>query len=121
MFFMFVNLHFFLLVAVYIMFAQLYIHLVFFHLSATAAGMASVGDIACEAAYEFVQKAKNAPVPEPVRTDIEVIPDDPSPVVFQVDDSDLEQDPPDGSNELSLLSDWRIVCLLMSEGVRVVS
>ena len=85
---------FFLLVAVYIMFAQLYIHLVFFHLSATAAGMASVGDIACEAAYEFVQKAKNAPVPEPVRTDIEVIPDDPSPVVFQVDDSDLERTRP---------------------------
>ena len=38
-----------------------------------------------------------------------------------VDDSDLEQDPPDSSNELSLLADWRIVCLLMAEGVRVVS
>ena len=111
---------FFLLVAVYIMFAQLYIHLVFFSLSATAAGMASVGDIACDAAHEFLRKA-NGPVPRPARTDIESVPESPSPVVFVVDDSDLEQDPPDSSNELSLLADWRIVCLLMAEGVRVVS
>ena len=102
------------------MFAQLYIHLVFFSLSATAAGMASVGDIACDAAHEFLRKA-NGPVPRPARTDIESVPESPSPVVFVVDDSDLEQDPPDSSNELSLLADWRIVCLLMAEVVRVVS